>query len=253
MAPDQHQGHQGPRRGIDQRQQKQYHRGSDGNQRDDQDDEQDAEKRHLAVQIELLEAVITNVADHQQTDEDSQDECKEGNCRLIQLLADTVEPDQAGNGRRGRRTGQPLEVAFVGAAGLGIEPGQAQCRRGRVNKGSQPAQLAQTLQRPLIYHQGGSQPERHHIRQAVILDAEIGFRLRHPGDTAVHAVQDHRHEHGDGGRLITRIKCGNDRIEPGKQGRGREQVGQEVNAPAAFYHFGMDIWGQSKNSSNFLL
>ena len=146
MAADQHQGHQGAGGGVGQRQQEQYQRGSGGDERNDEDDAQDIEKRHLVTQIELFETVVTDIADHEQTDENRQHKGKQGTHRLTQWFADTVEPDHAGDHRRRGGTGQALEIAFVGAAGLGVESGEAQGRRRGEDKGGQPAQLAEPLQ-----------------------------------------------------------------------------------------------------------
>ena len=94
MAPNQYQCHQGAGYGIDQGQQKQYQRGSDGNQCNDQDDEQNVEKRHLSVQIELFETVIADVADHQQADTNCQRKSKDNQGIAVNRLSDAIEPDQ---------------------------------------------------------------------------------------------------------------------------------------------------------------
>jgi hypothetical protein len=65
------------------------------------------------------------------------------------------------------------------------------------------------------------------------LRAEIALGVGQARDAAVHAVEHHCHQHGDGGRFEAAADRGHDAVEAGEQRAGREQVGQQIDAGAA--------------------
>jgi hypothetical protein len=60
---------------------------------------------------------------------------------------------------------------------------------GAVDEGGDPAQLAQAAQRPFVDHQRRRGAEGHHVRQRVVLGAELALGIGQAGDAAVQAVE----------------------------------------------------------------
>jgi hypothetical protein len=94
------------------------------------------------------------------------------------------KPHRRDQGYSRGRSGQSLEVTFVRHMRLGIEPRQSQRSAGDEDKGRQPAQLSgqrtgtpKARERPIEGQKSGGEAEGNQVRKAVVLHAEIGFRV----------------------------------------------------------------------------
>ena len=98
-----------------------------------------------------------------------------------------------------------------------------------------PARLAQLRQCPSIHDQGGGGAERNHVGHAVVLGAERALCIGQPGHATVQSIEHHGHEDRDRRHLVMPIHGRSDGIEPGEQGRRREQVGQQVDTTSTIF------------------
>jgi len=53
--------------------------------------------------------------------------------------------------------------------------------------------------RPDVDNQGGRNAKRHHVRKAVVLRTKIRGGVGEPGNTAIEAIEHHRHKDRDCG------------------------------------------------------
>ena len=146
-----------------------------------------------------------------------------------------ADPDEPGQDGRGRWAGQTLEVPFVLGRDLGIETSQPQGRTSRMHESRHPAGLAQLRQSPGIHDQRRRGTERNHVGHAVVLGAEGTLGIGQTGHAAVQTIQHHGHKDRNRRNLEVSVHGRGDGIEPGEQGRRREQVGQQVNTASTIF------------------
>ncbi|MNV70985.1 hypothetical protein D3C71_1639760 [compost metagenome] len=158
------------------------------------------------------------------------------------------QPDKTRHQRRGGRAGQALEITFVDDSDIGIEPRQPQRGACHIDKGGQPAPAAQIVQDPFVHDQRGRHAERRHVGQRVILLTECRLRVGQASHPAIHAIQHHGHENGDGGNFEAIIHCLHNGIEPREQRSGGECVGQQVDASVAVLGIAHGKIGHSLNN-----
>ena len=184
------------------------------------------------MQIEFLEAVVTQIADHEQRAQDSDQHGGRHHEARFARRDGIAEPHQGGDQRGRRRAWQPLKITLVGDPDLSVEACEPERGAGGIHERHHEAEFAQAAQRPLIHHERWRHAERHHIRQAVVLRTEIALGIGHARDATIHTVEHHRHQDRDRGGLKAAIDGGDHPIETGKQRAGGEQIGQQVDAGA---------------------
>src|ERR1700727_1206276 len=134
--------------------------------------EYDIGESDSSARIDVLEAVKGETADHQGAggcgDQERQYQSRQAYVGLV-----AGKPDQGcDDGGRGRAR-QTLEVVLVLRGPARVKPCQPQCRRSRIDKTHQPADstpqgavLGDACHAPLVSHNGGGNPEGHHVREA---------------------------------------------------------------------------------------
>ncbi len=149
------------------------------------------------------------------------------------------EPDHRSDDRGCRRARQALEEAPI-LTRVRVEAREPERSRRAVEEGREPAEAAPRLtvfreprDAPLISDDRGREPERDHVRQAVVFLAELARRAREPRDAAVEPIEEHRSE--DAPRRLTKVAVdrGDDRVEPREQSPRRQQVRQEIDSLAS--------------------
>ena len=95
--------------------------------------------------------------------------------------------------------GMPINHFFIDLADQGVKQRQPQRGAGAIDESDAVAEFAELGKLPVVNNQRGGDAEADHIGQAVELFAERALAVGPAGDAAVHAVEQHGDEHGDGG------------------------------------------------------
>jgi len=75
----------------------------------------------------------------------------------------------------------------------------------------------------VVDHQRRRQPEGDHVREAVVLGAEIGLRACQARDAPVEAVEDRGDEQRHGGGVVPPAHGGDDSVEAREEGARRRR------------------------------
>ena len=113
---------------------------------------------------------------------------------------------------------------------LRVEAGQSQRGPGSMDEYRNPAGLAHAGKHPGVHDQGRGDPERDHIRHAVVLGPEGALGIGEPRDPTVEPIQHHGDEDGHGGCLELTVHGRGDRVEARKERRCSEEIGQQIDA-----------------------
>jgi len=117
-------GRDGAGEGVEEEDAEQDLRWVDGDEHECEHDDEDGDEGDFAFEVEVFEAAVAHVADHEDTHGDGDDE---GEYRDIASFERVVvpHPHHAGDDRRRGGARETLEVALVGAPHLGVEAREA--------------------------------------------------------------------------------------------------------------------------------
>ncbi len=109
---------------------------------------------------------------------------------------------------------------------VGVKTRQPQGRTSCVDESCHPAHLSQPSQRPVKREQRGRQTKAHHVGETVVLSTKRATGARHPRDSAIQAVENHRHQNGHSTRIKVALHASNNCVKAAEQSARRKEVGQ---------------------------
>src|SRR3546814_817635 len=184
---------------------------------------QDSDERYAPFQIEILEAVVLDIADHQQTcGRDHQREQHDQYERQIDsantnLIQCPDSPDPTGDYSRRSRASQTNEPALVHLTDLRIETRQTQSGASDIYEGDGETNITQFGQCPLVRQHCGGQTKGNHVRQRIVLGTKCALGIGETSHAPIQTIEHHGDEHRGGGHVDVAVNRGDDRKQTSKK------------------------------------
>src|SRR5690554_3059478 len=122
----------------------------------DQHNDQNRHKGHAPAEIQILKAVIANIAHHQNTRR--RDDQRSQHCKKRARLDHMEGPHRARHDGSCRRTGKPDKVAFIHTADLLIKAPKPKRGPSHIEKGGNPPKLPSELRIQVNATSAGATP-----------------------------------------------------------------------------------------------
>src|SRR5579871_3242164 len=227
-----HDQHHRPRERIGDHAEEEHHLGRPDRHHHEEDEPEQHGERVAAVELNLLEREVADLAHHEAGDRVDHEQHREVLARVA-LAAEVVEEEHGrrDDQRRGGN-GQPDEVALLGRGGLDVEAREPQRAARDVEGSREPSPPSPWPQRPGVDQDAGRHPEGDQIREGIVLDAEGAARVGEPRDAAVEHVARPGAPDGEGGDPVLVVQRRDDRVEAREQTGGGDQVRDEIDAAA---------------------